>query len=371
MNSWITIVLPIAGVLIIIGNAFDKLMVRRQKRIVFDSLVKWWDKLSDIRFPILHQKMATNTISIIHKSTSGRYGKVKAILLSLIISWFLTSVFTYFGFVVRDGGFLAPFKTIASGIPLPVFIVYVTNYIFDFLTLFITYIAIVNIIKEKLLKALVIIALDVMLAVILAILSLSFITWSGDISFNNNMWGTHWTHDLYKHTIESEYNEFHSSHGFSENAKVTNMRINPKHNIIDYLYITPQIYIKFYEDLKNNNFINNLDHKSINSIHYSISENNNYKELIIEWRVSHVFYLFTSLTTLLPTIIYMGYLLFLALSRTLIEILRLSSMQFLEASTEIEPAKNLQDFAPGRLLSIVLGVFVAIINMISKLVSGK
>lgn len=115
MTSWLAISV-IAGALAGIGNAIDRFLLKRQKRVLYDKMVAWWFKLEGTRFPTLHTRMASHAIVLFRAVMPAWRPAWKLLLVAMGGSFLLTSVSALIGLAVETaiGG-----RTVVYGIPLP------------------------------------------------------------------------------------------------------------------------------------------------------------------------------------------------------------------------------------------------------------
>lgn len=352
INSWLTIGV-IAGALAAIGNAFDRLLARRQKRVLFENMVAWWLKLSETEFPVLHIKMASDALSYFRHFSSGKLRVWKVLCGMIVGSFLLTSISCFIGFAI-DLGIADQFQ--GPGVPLPIFTVYLANFPFDIATMIVTYFALGVVARSKPLKGILIISLDVAAASILAMLSLTFISWGGDMAISHELLGSELTVKRWEKIYKEEYGDLFSERGFSNNAKI---RLHT--GLPYYIRITPEAFRSAWFD-------------------EPVSQDIILKFVVVEGGRTETIWASgrhitarsdaaMALTTLIPTAAYMFYLLFLMIARTILEALRLGSMQYLEVATEVDPTENPKDFIPGTLFGAVIGILAAIANAVLKLVS--
>ena len=358
MSSWLAIGV-IAGALTAIGNAIDHLLVRRQKRVLYEKMVVWWIKLAETRFPVLHTRMASNALSYFSRLTNGRLRVSRLCLLAIVGTWLLTSGSAFIGTVI-DEGIAGPFRT--SGIPLPIFTVYLANFPFDLATVAVTYFALKLVARSRPLKGILVICLDLAAAYALAVLAWVFIVWGEDLAMTYEMPGTRWGHEALEERVRAQNAPAISAMGFSEQARIRVYQFNERTGFAFLVRIAPQAFRSAWrrEPVSERRYVKIV-----------VTEG---ERTVVRWGYGHFTarwsHVAMAYTTFVPTGAYMIYLLFLLVGRIMIETLRLASMQFLEVATEADPTETPKDFIPGTLFGAAIGIMAAIANAIVKLVGN-
>lgn len=358
MTSWLAIGV-IAGALAGIGNAVDRLLLRNQKRVLYDKMFAWWFTLAETKFPKLHTRMASNAIRLFRTIMPARRHAWMLLLVAIGGSFVLTSVSCIIG---RTLGAAIGRPPAVTAIPLPLFMVYVANFPFDCATSVTTYFALTVVVKCGPIKGIFVIFLDLAIAFALATVSWSSISWSEDLAYQWRAPGTHtflekseeWMQELGAHEL--------AALGFSNKAKIRLHFVNEKTGFLTYLRSAPEA------------FGSALHCEALSQEYYIklvITEAHHTDVLWVrKFEIARITHVAMACTTLVPTAVYMVYLLFLLIARSMIEIMRLASMQFLEAATEVDPSKKPQEFKPVTLFGAAVGILALIANAVVTLLKS-
>ena len=125
----------LAGLFAGLGYALDRWSLRRQKHVVYDRLIAWWNRLDDTSVPDLPRRMAEWSLGVWHKIAGLEFFSVRALGVSLGASCVLTTIALYGGAAIGEGGWGSPLG-LGEAIRLTAF--YGINAIFDTATILVT-----------------------------------------------------------------------------------------------------------------------------------------------------------------------------------------------------------------------------------------
>ena len=340
MVEWKTVA-AISGFLALVGVSFDRFLLKRQKGFLYLALLTWWDQLDETSIPDYPWLMTRWILDTGRRLFRWRNFSWQSVGLCLVLSWILTSSAALLGRDL-DGGYAHTSRL------LPWFGLYFINAFFDISTVLITVHILRMILRTRSrVVALLLIAVDIALAVTLAICCLALILWNGD----NRL-------ESIRSTEESV--------GFALDGEIqwpqTADRYPAERSIGFYLKHSPSVLLEAFGGIRPR-------------IEYSwVEEGGTWmpdpaKKISFEYSLAVRWYsVCASLTVLLPTIMYMIMLASMIIGRSLLELTRRVVMHVLEAVTEHDPSMEPKEFMPGTMMSVLFVVIGSIANLVAKMI---
>lgn len=336
------------------GIVFDRILLKRHKSQMHTMLVRWWVLLDNIALPNLHSLMADYTVRIINNSFLVRLGIWQAFVISLAISFMLTTFATHFGLHLEN-------STIDYGswLQLPHFSMYFLNYFFDALTIIITYKLLKLISRSRFHIAVLVAGVDMAIAFSLMVSCLAAFFWVGNISFNARLYGTEpnvsWEEQWARKSLEKE---------------MSNQIFTSKANII--VQTKPNLSEQFGVSFKaiNSILVNGL-YEFREQVSVTVSEG--HKEahfLVSRWRAVGWYPILVASTTFFPTVLYIIVLLLLCVGKTVLALVQAAIMYFLESATERDPKSDPKEFMPGTLFGITVAAISALVKLVFEIASN-
>lgn len=161
----------ICGFCFALGKALDLYLLKRQKSKLHIWLEKKWFWLDEQKIPDLFSIVARRTINVFQWVFGKKLFSWRVITLSVIISIFLTSLALFLGSYLdnnSDFEIRSVLISLLSG-RRSMILLYGVNYVFDLLTLLITFRLLLYIAEKRNFSRILLIGLDSFLALILAI----------------------------------------------------------------------------------------------------------------------------------------------------------------------------------------------------------
>lgn len=333
----------------VLGIAVDQLLLHKYKKSLHDSMTAWWAMLDDAKIPDIPRIMANWLLIAIEKILQWQTGSCKSILFCVLLSCILTSTFAIIGVFLEVG------THYETPIPLPIFSVYLVNFPFDVITIFVTFIVLKVIISKGQLIGAMFIAIDIFVAFILALLCYSTIAITDQISFEYNFPGSFYGNKAKQNRYLAILGNKPSKDGFSGEAMV---KYHTALNFFDYLKISPIVTKNYIQG----------DYFSLQKwVIVEVKEGNNKKIYRVKDRLFIGWQIIVSWTTFVPTLIYMSILFTMFFGKILLNIFRSISMYVLEAATQCDPKNNPKDFVPGTFFGVLFGGIAALIKAIIDL----
>lgn len=350
MFGW-KIIIAFSGFVSALGIAFDRILLKRHKSQMHIMLVRWWVLLEDIRLPNLHSLMANYTVRVLKRIFLVKFGIWKAIIVSMTISFVLTTLAVLFGL-----HFEANSIDHGSWFVLPHFSVYVLNYFFDALTIIITFKLLKIISRIKIHTAILVAGVDIAIAFSLMTFCFAVMPWIEGISFNARLLGTEPVVSWEKQRARTLLEKKLANEGFSNMA---NISIQKQPNL-------PEEFGRCFDAIKS--ILKNGIYESSNQILVTVSEGHKEARFLItrSW-TSGWFHLFVASTTFIPTMLYILILLILGVGKAILAAVQAAIMYFLEAATEGDPKTDPKEFMPGTLLGITLAVISAFVKLVFEI----
>lgn len=353
MVAWTTIGI-IASLLALVGAGFDRILLRRQKNTLYHALIVWWDRLDDTRVPDLPKLMADWILSASKHILKWPVISWQTAVIYIFVSFLLTTAATIFGFIL-DKGFFHFFPTI-----LPTFVGYVSNLIFDLITIIATVKVIFIVKKFNPLISLIAIIGDIVIAAILAIVSLSVYVRLDDMIWeHSSLSGTSYVHKHYEDAFRKSLKNALAADGFTEN---THLRIHKGITFFDYITSLPR---RLRETISKGR----STEEKIVTVYAKDESTNKYKSYKVKAK-NHVrwFEVMIAGTMFVPTFFYLSILLFMIISKAVLSSSRLLILHFLEVLAQNDPVKEPKEFMPGTLTGILFGIVAALANGIVQLI---
>lgn len=328
------------------GVLVDKLLLKQQKNRLHHVMYNWWFRLEKTKARNLGKLMAEYSLKVIGK-ISFRFWSWQTWIFLIIISWVLTSIASIIGY------YLTPGVQKTSPIPLPHFTVYIANFPFDLLTVYVTFHVLKIIRTATPLISLAAIAIDIIIASIFVIICFVFVWWGADKALNYSWWGQDYTQKYLGQEFIKNNKDNLIKDGFSKNVTIHYYR---KLSLQDYLKIS----LNSYKSVSKGGF-----YRYPVTVIYEASEGD--KKINYQRKENTVFSWFSlllPLTSFLPTLFYMFFLVVLILGKIIIE----SIMHLLNVMTEPDPEKDPKDFIPGTLIGLLFGIIAAFVKAIVEVI---
>lgn len=343
------IVIGFITLLIALGALADYLLLHRHRTRLYTRLTAAWIQLDDTRVPNLARLAATKLLEPLSRLRRQRDGLLTLGVASLPISWLFTTLFWISGSVL-DGRALP--GTLAT------WPIYVINYPFDIVTAAVTVAALV-VIRDRGFWVGVGAALgDALLAFMLALASVTalvvFATTSRglQIPYTTYAAGEEWTQfyeDQLRLWLEQQGHE-------PQTISVTNLAFS----------LDSESLLKGSFDAMRRPLTGNTDprlgyRETVVMAAIVDGEEQVYQlevPFVAAWRV-----ILTSVTTLVPTLVFVVTLLLLMIAKVVLRGTRFMLLHLLEVSLE----KPVEELAPAKMLSLVLAMCVALLKVLSLL----
>ena len=206
LASWkegLLLTLGVAGIvctlLLKLGTWLDALLLRRHKLALYRSYQQAWIRLDDTTVPNLPQLMAGSTVQALSALVPKSFQLVSVFLISLLLSGVLTTTAVVLGeyiqypsYAYSISGIIGLLTTLAEEavrIPVPIGFLYGVNLLFDGATIVITVHILRTISTAKGPAIFALIVLDVVLAVLLAILCGAILSYFYHLNSGNYVYG--------------------------------------------------------------------------------------------------------------------------------------------------------------------------------------
>lgn len=355
-----------------LGYLFDQLTFNKNKSKAYSQIINLGRKIQKASFPELANIIIKSFNRLVFKIFDFKNRFFLSIVLVLVFSWLATSLFSVFGkyqSLMVSGFDLEDYRWHDY---LPMYSTYIVNIAFDFLTIFITVKIFTYIVEKAPVFKLLFIVLDLIVAFFLAYLCYVCILETNKIEFPG--------HDKFARTSYNQKNQ-NNQYYFSDviriddKVKLSNWlgsenRMKVDLEKVDYAeiimfdpYVSPKYYIeRVYNSLKNSKYVI----KSTGVL--KVYSNEDIQQFTIQKRVeiSNGF-LFISLSTFLPSAIFFAILIFIMTSKMVFNFSKWLSHIIIGTMTENVDQNKIQDFKPGTHIAKVLGVIVAVLNLLIEI----
>jgi|GEM_PF-3797336 len=349
MISWTTVatVFLSAGT---IGLLCDRLILHRQKQAIHERLIGAWLALDRTKLPRLHTIMAEWALAPIEWAMRKGPFSARTLASALMATFILTTGFALVGHLT--GVTVDPLRPSTFGLPYPTF--YLVNAPFDFLAMIITYHVLCLLRKHRLGVFCLAVLVDLLAAVSLLLICSALSGW------------------LAVRALDAQ------AIGMGSSTRLMRELLNPDWDPNDTWPPRDQIYTE------------------VNSVHLHLSDAMRQSP---EWTLSlirrqpvviNAFFTLTTesadrtesqtrtgygsalivplipllaMSALLPTAMYLLVLLIMVLLRSVVASCRASGLHLLEAITE----RNSNEFSPGLLIGISLGILTTLIKLLLDL----
>lgn len=345
MITWSTIAI-LAATFAIFGAAFDKLILTRQKPALHQKLVSYWVSLEELEYKNLAKSLSSYVLSKLKNTTTLGIRSWKTLLVWTFISYVLASVASLVAWAI-DGGFDE------TTIPLPIFTTYISNWIFDLVTVFIT-LKVLNVVrKHRPSIGLIALAADLLLAFILVILCRSTTMYLNEIAFNYDLPGSGqsrtYTASVYKKDLRNEI----TINSFSEKAIID---VKLKNSFFDNLKESFYLFCYLQNESKSAEIVTIKEKEKEVSYQFSVT------------RVSGVLWTLIPATVFIPTALFILTLIIFLCLKMILDFLKMIGLHLLEVATEVDPKVDPKGFSPGILVGLLLGCLAALSKAIRELI---
>ncbi|MEZ4927572.1 MAG: hypothetical protein R3A50_14930 [Saprospiraceae bacterium] len=375
-----TTAILILGMLIAAGKAFDSLLYEEEKPGLHLRLRQWLETIKKTSFPNLHLAVIESTYLFFHKMFDFNNKLLRSILFTIITSWCVTTIFYYIGvFMLPENN--KPIISVWHDY-LPWYPVYLINLVFDFITIFVTLKVLIWIRGRSFIIAVLGLLTDGFIAYFLFVVCLVTLVPSMNLATRLNI-GTLYTQEseFSEHlhgdgaiTIssanlsklgyaESTYEMFQKD-GFSDKAIMKFDRIDRSYFEIRFDAMRKLLSFKsFYQNL-----IKRQPIIISGKIGMEVTEGERSKTYYFinsRYNLSPV-ELALSLTTLIPTIIFIFFIMFFYLAKEIFFIVRGFFFRLLKTSLIDESSWD--KFMPGTHIGSTLGLIIVILKLIDELI---
>lgn len=357
MNNWILSAL-IATFLAVLGKAFDSFMLNKKKTALYNLMISWWDQLDDTKIPNFPKLMSKWIISLKNKFFKRSLFYWKNLILMFILSFILTTIFDL---VTMQLGLSA--EVSSQGVLIPLFpgSLYFVNFLFDIPTFYITYKLINKIYSSSYIKSMFLIFLDLIIATLLAVFCSISLLYMNTVSVNYLKIESYPYTNQLKEYISEEYKSKLSELGYTEE---NSLKLK--------LYNDPFLNdLLFHPNKTFKSIIENKIYRYHRNIELSWIFENQFKSFTIGVTQTQPLNLFImSMTSLLPSAIYLFILFLMLLSKLMIDISKKVTMYFIEIATQVNPTTEIKDFKPGSLFGILLSLLTIMFQIIAQFKEG-
>jgi hypothetical protein len=352
MLTW-TLIAGLSAVFVSLGTAFDRLMLRRQKVALHTSLVSWWVRVHEASLRDLSRDAANRLRAIINVFPENKRW-LYVFISSIVISALITTLAQYAGELIDfDGHFEWR---------LPMWLYYVINYLFDLLTVLVTYKLVGIVARGNMLQSLLAICTDAFLALVLAVTCLFSLTVAAD-----------YVAVVFDERDRVDYVAEKLSDSLRVDAAVLSNDITIDAVDINYL----QRVVRSAEWLT---ALYHLDPDAIESDtvihHVSVRTSPEKREFSLRIPILPKSWwgLVVSASTLIPTILFLSLLVIALFAKFTIVCFRRAALHLLELITEIDPQSEPEKFVPATLLGLLFGVLTvtskAVVDLL-KIIEGN
>ncbi|MCB0526910.1 MAG: hypothetical protein KDC65_00425 [Saprospiraceae bacterium] len=371
----------ILAILVAAGVVFDKLTYEEEKRNTYNRLKGWLEKIRQARFPDIHKIAIESCHHFLYRSFNFRKKPLRAFLSLIFVSWLLTTVFYFIG---ESHPSMQKSRIIQHWHDyFPWYPMYLVNLLFDFLTVFVS-LRILTWIKSKpFLIACGGLILDITIAYILFIICIialipsiqlalklnfatNFVIHHNEID-NHRLYGEPMAFKLDNFKLngypEYTYSMIKDDH-FTEKAQVRYIRhdrsyINARLEAIKQLFSLKAFYSLVVE----------REPYALNERGELLVTEGNISKTYSLTQISYTFSpteIALSATTLIPTAIFIFFLLFVYLSKEVFTLSAAFLRRLIKSSLVKEDA--LDKFSPGTHFGAVLGLLIAILKLLDELI---
>lgn len=374
------LVIALMGVIIAVGKAVDTYMYNSERNKIYEYVKNHVKRIEKKRIPELSNIIIGKVLEVLRRIINLRDRPFKSLLLSIVISWVLTTAFFIYCVVV---GYSETATIIVAWHDyLPWFPTYIVNFIFDFLTILTSIIVLKFIHNKSGIVKLFGIAFDLVLCFVFFVFCSIFFEKANDIfdsllSINK------------KETYHNGQNGFMQFDGVNYQKDSLVSKDFPRHLIdsIEYLgfsenaTIEVALYessfiseIKYYFSLFPEIAILSLQKRPAKfdvNVLLKIRENTKNKTFVLRGESVHNrIGIIVAMTTFLPTYIYLVGILLLILFRLVIILSRNFVLRW--GKSLIQNAKKDNDeieINPGVHIGVFLSVLIGILKLIGELFS--
>lgn len=362
------IVIAIITLLVALGKALDQYLLNEEKSNLYSKLSSLLKRLDEIEFNNILGKIVEAILTLYAKVFKQK-SLVKQIAIILLSSWLLTTIFSQLNyFHPQTKPYLSDLRVWHD--LLPHWIIYLTNLLFDFLTITTT-IVILKFIKNKgfwfSLFGLLIDSLAALTFYIFCIISFGFLS------------SASWDMDsLSESSRESTNLSINITDSFSVNMRRIGVDENTITDVLELGYsekakinwigMEPDITLEwqvFYEGFPKYLKGESIWKRAIQRFEIIEGKKTIVKEISVIGTAS--IQRFTlALTTFLPTAILLITLLIILISKEILKISHFIGKRFVMSAIQTTDLENFEPvkFKPGLHIGVLLGVIIAIIQLV-------
>jgi hypothetical protein len=341
----------IGAVLTLSGAALDRLMLRRQKVVLYSAMIGWWVRIHETPIRDMGRDTAVFTRGFIDRTPMDRRWR-RIVGITVLISLVLTTAAAYVGQLAdRNGRFdFAP----AS------WIFYLINLAFDLATVLVTYKLLGIVARGGFVKPLFAVIADATIAFILAVVCLWSLTVASDI-FSSKWWAfipdgnAEYYAQVVSDSVDMQATELTSD------LESGDVDVNYRRRVV---YSARWIGGLLYSDLSQLPADTVVQHVKVSTNIHSTRE----YLIPIPTRPTSWWGITIAVSTLLPTAMFLSFLTLVIIAKVVVEFFRTVVLHILEVLTEMNPAVYPEKFAPGTLFGLFFGVLGAASKLLTDLV---
>lgn len=339
-----------------LGIAYDRLTFDKSKISSHKKMVEWWFKIGNTIIPDYKQTVIQSFLGKLNFLTKHKIYSWKYLALTALISWVLTSMGAVFGEYMLH-----------EDIDLPYFTLYFVNFPFDFLTIFITMRVVLLLSqKQNIIKFLSIILLHLSLTYALSVTCLVSNQLFGKAMEGQPVNSIFYPYNL--HATDFYLKDSLKNDHFSDNVIITSKAssiVSLDQNVKSSFKVINNA-LKLKRTIDSGSMVYDITF---------IAKENNRSKVYKFTTYSSIpgGYIYGALSTFIPVLILLFFILLASIAKILFEISRVTAMILLDRFTESAIDKEKKKFSPekfmpGTLTGILFGVISAFLALIKELI---
>lgn len=340
----------VLGLGIALGALVDNYLLQGQRVRLHDRLSLWFDQVSRWSPRELPSKTAALMLAGIRRLGGPRVIGRRAIVVSLLGSWLLTSLAYVIGQGVQGNALLLPFPHI-----------YAVNYLFDVATVLVTLKLLVIIQRGRALVGVFGAVADAVVAVTLAVTALFTFDVVGRFILAFSVLTFLSSDPAGIRALEERLRSdgWFEREGLSEEAEVIDIS-GSSHPVWQFVKEAPAIYRAA---------LKGETHEIAYSGTVGVADKGQVRYYRSPGGAMHLPGIYASMTTLLPTLAFLIVMLVITMSRPVLGVGRAGLMQFLGVNREANPLDS-KSFKPFTLLGATIGTVGAVLSAFAQIARG-
>jgi hypothetical protein len=347
-----------------LGVAIDRLLVMRHRSALHTAMVHWWNMIDDTAVPELPTLAARRLLRFGRFLFPWKLASWQTVIAAIIVSWCLTTAAFLVGSLI-DG---EPWQKLPSFLPLAT--VYIANFPFDLLT-FIAAVWSLQVLRTSrgAWFSITSIAITVLVAAALAILSFASIFWANDFAVRHHFpAAAEAQRDADIARRKEIENQLGAAYGDIEETKISQELATSPLGFWKIVSLSPA---RMLQQLRYGTA--SVSDMAIVTAHPIKDGQLGPPEVkVLTFPIKHGWGpMLIAISTFLPLMGYMAMLMILLLAKLVLKVVRGVVLYTLELLTQHDPIREPKEFMPFTIVGTALGAIVTTVRAIVMLIESS